>query len=77
MIKTSGVTRALGPVPVGVDVYPRSGNSKLIYILVNFGKRTETVDLPAEMTDILHEGTVKRLTLQPYDVAVLQAAAQH
>ena len=77
MIKTSGVTRALGPVPVGVDVYPRSGNSKLIYILVNFGKTTETVDLPAEMTDILHEGTFKRLTLQPYDVAVLQAAAQH
>jgi beta-galactosidase len=77
MIKTSSVTRALGPVPDGVDVYPRSGNGKLIYILVNFGKTTATVDLPAEMTDIFHEGTVKRLALQPYDVAVLQAAVQH
>jgi beta-galactosidase len=77
MIKTSGVKPALGPVPAGVDVYPRSGNGKMIYILANFGKKTETVDLPMEMTDILHERTVKRLTLQQYDVAVLQAAAQN
>jgi beta-galactosidase GanA len=61
-------------VPAGVDVYPRSGNGKLIYILVNFGKKTETVDLPTEMTDVLHDGTVKQVTLQRYDVAVLQAA---
>jgi beta-galactosidase len=74
MIKTSGVTRALGPVPAGIDVYPRSGAGKVIYILVNFGKAAATVDLPAEMTDILHDGAVKHLTLQPYDVAVLQAA---
>jgi beta-galactosidase len=74
MIKTSGVSRSLGPVPAGVDVYPRSGARKSIYILVNFGKKTETVDLPVEMTDILHNGMVKHVTLQPYDVAVLQAA---
>jgi beta-galactosidase len=74
MIKTSGVTPALGPVPPGIDVYPRSGNGKFVYILVNFGTTTETVDLPGEMTDILHGGTAQRLTLQPYDVAVLQAA---
>jgi beta-galactosidase len=74
MIKTAGVSPALGPVPTGIDVYSRSGNGKLVYILVNFGKITETVDLPAEMTDILHDGTVTRLTLRPYDVAVLQAA---
>jgi beta-galactosidase len=77
MIKTSGVTRAFGPVPAGIDVYPRSRNGEMIYILVNFGKKTETVDLPAEMTDILHDGLIKHLTLEPYDVAVLQAADHH
>ena len=76
MIKTSGVKAALGPVPEGVDVYPRSGNGKMIYVLVNFGKKTQTVDLPTEMTDILHDGKVTRVTLRLYDVAVLQASAQ-
>jgi beta-galactosidase len=76
MIKTSGVKRALGPVPAGIDVYPRSGNGKLVYIVVNFGKETETVDLPAEMTDILHDDRVTHLTLQPYEVEVLQAASR-
>jgi hypothetical protein len=31
---------------------------------------------PAEMTDILHDSTVTRVTLQPDDVAVLLAAAR-
>jgi len=77
MINMSDITRALGPVPAGIEVSTRSGNGKVIYILVNFGKKTETVDLPAEMTDILHDSMITHLTLQPYDVAVLQAAAQH
>jgi beta-galactosidase len=28
MAETSGVTAAFGPVPDGVDVYPREGNGK-------------------------------------------------
>jgi beta-galactosidase len=76
MVRTSRVTRAFGPAPAGIDVYPRSGSGRLVYILVNFGKKTKTVDLPAEMTDILHESKVSHLTLQQYDVAVLRAAAR-
>jgi Beta-galactosidase C-terminal domain len=41
---------------------------------VNFGKKTETVDLlSSEMADLLHDGMITHLALQPYDVAVLQA----
>ena len=59
-------------MPAGIEVYRRTGEDKLIYILVNLGKKTETVDLPAEMTDILHDGLVKRVTLQAHDVAVFR-----
>ena len=73
MTKISGVTPAFGPVPAGVDVYPREGNGKKIFILVNFNKAPETVALPSPMHGVLDGKTVSAVTLAHYGVAVLEA----
>jgi beta-galactosidase len=73
MAKTSGVTPAFGPVPEGVDVYPREGNGKKVFILVNFAHAPRTVSLPSTMHSILDGKTVSTVTLDHYGVAVLEA----
>ncbi len=73
MTDVSGVRPALGPVPEGVDVYPRYGADHTVFILANFGKATQTVNLPKEMQDVLEGGTKKSVTLPRYGVAVLKA----
>src|ERR1700675_2251446 len=52
MTKTSGVTAAFGPVPEGVDVYPREGSGKKVFILVNFARTPQTITLPSPMHSI-------------------------
>jgi beta-galactosidase len=71
MTKVSGVNPALGPVPVGVEVYPRYGDGKVVNILVNFAKTAQTVSLPVEMRNILESETGRQLSLPQYGVAVL------
>jgi len=73
MSEASGVRPALGPVPDGIEVYPRYGENKVVYVLVSFAKRKETVILPVAMTDVLAGGTKQTVTLAPYGVAVLSA----
>jgi len=73
MARTSGVTPAFGPVPDGVDVYPREGNGKKVFILVNFNKAPQTVKLPSTMQSVLDGKTVSTVTLNHYGVAVLEA----
>lgn len=73
MVKTSGVTPAFGPVPEGVDVYPREGNGKKVFILVNFNHEPQTVKLPSTMHAVLSGKDESSVTLNHYGVAVLQA----
>jgi beta-galactosidase len=74
MTNMSGVTPEFGPVPAGVDVYPRESAHTQVFILVNFSKSPETVALPSAMHDVL-EGAIgsstTTVTLPVYGVAVL------
>ena len=71
--EASGVTAALGPVPEGVEVYPRSGDGRKAFILVNFAKTPQTVSLPSPMRSVLDDKDVTTVTLARYGVTVLQA----
>ncbi|GGA61958.1 beta-galactosidase [Edaphobacter acidisoli] len=73
MVETSGVTPAFGPVPDGVDVYPREGEGKKVFILVNFNKDPQTVTLPSTMHAVLSGKDESSITLDQYGVAVLEA----
>jgi beta-galactosidase len=71
MTTISGVKPALGPVPDGVEVYPRYGDHGTVYILVNVSKAAQRVSLPSPMQDILAGEAKQVLTLPVYGVAVL------
>jgi beta-galactosidase len=71
MAVQSGVHPAFAAVPEGVEVYPRYGADHTIFILVNFAKTNQTVNLPKEMQDVLGGGTRKMVTLPRYGVVVL------
>jgi beta-galactosidase len=71
MTDASGVSAKLGPVPAGVDVYPREGDHGKVYILVNFSKAAQTITLPAAMQDVLKGGKTRSVVLPVYGVAVL------
>jgi len=73
MTETSGVTAAFGPVPEGVDVYPREGNGKKVFILVNFAKTSQSVTLPSSMHSVLDDKDVTTVNLERYGVVILQA----
>ncbi len=73
MTEVSGVKPALGPVPDGVEVYPRYGDKGAVYILVNFSKVPQTVKLPAKMQDVLNGRVTQSVTLPNYGVAVLSS----
>jgi beta-galactosidase len=73
MTDVSGVRPAFGPVPQGVDVYPRYSGNHSVFILVNFAKAEQTVNLPGEMQDELDGKARKSITLPQYGVAVLTA----
>lgn len=72
MVSDSGVKAAFGPVPEGVDVYPRYGEKGPVYILVNFAAAKQTVTLPTPMEDVLEGGKKSSVTLPQYGVAVVQ-----
>ena len=73
MSEVSGVKPALGPVPDGIEVYPRYGENREVYVIVSFAKREETVTLPAAMVDVLAGGTKQTVSLPRYGVAVLSS----
>ena len=73
MTDISGVKPALGPVPEGIEVYPRTGEHGTVFILVNFARTEQSILLPAEMTDVLDGGPKQIIVLQPFGVAVLQS----
>ena len=72
-IEVSGVKPALGPVPDGIEVDPRYGENKVVYVIVSFAKRDETVSLPVPMQDVLAGGTKQTVILPRFGVAVLSS----
>jgi len=73
MTAISGIKPAFGPLPDGVDVYPRYGAKSDVYILVNLKKETD-VTLPTIMQDVLNNGDTHAVTLPQYGVAILSRA---
>jgi beta-galactosidase len=73
MAEASGVKPALGAVPEGVEVYPRSREHGAVYILVNLSKTEQVVPLPAAMKDVLEGQSKQSVRLPVYGVAVLWA----
>ncbi len=71
MTDMSGVSAKFGPVPQGVDVYPREGANGQVFILVNFSASEQTIALPAKMTEVLAGVSTSSVTLPVYGVAVL------
>ena len=71
MVNDSGVTPALGPVPDGIEVCPRSGGGKQFYILINWAAETRHVTLPHAMNFLLAGTQGDSLDLAPYGVEVL------
>jgi beta-galactosidase len=73
VLSQSGVAPVLQEVPKGVDVAVRSGEGKRILILTNYNAEPETVTLPTAMEDVLSGGSVSKVNLPQYGVAVLRA----
>ena len=73
MMEDSGVQIPLAGVPLGVEVNPRYGAHGAVYILINFSKQAQTVNLPAPMNDVLQGGSKQSVELPTYGVAILTA----
>jgi beta-galactosidase len=76
MVESSGIRPLSIDLPKGVDLYVRTrsgknGESKTVWILVNFGKDVATVSLPGPMTNVLESGRMGSVRLDSYGVAVL------
>jgi beta-galactosidase len=71
MAQKSGLTPALGPMPDGIDVCPRMGAGKQVFILVNFKQETQHVTLPHAMTELLGGGESSTIDIPAYGVEVL------
>jgi beta-galactosidase len=75
MVEKSGVKPALGPVPDGIEVCPRGGGGKQLYILIDFSPESRHVVLPRPMKQLLAGKEGKTLDLPPYGVEVLLDSA--
>ena len=73
MIETSGVKPVFGAVPEGVEVSARYGSHGVVYVMVNFSQKPQTISLPSAMEDVLGGGSKQSVELPVYGVAVLSA----
>ena len=72
-LSTSGVKPAFGNVPDGIEVCPRYGAQGAVFVVINFSKQAQTIQLPRSMTDVLEGGEKQSVNLPVYGVAVLAA----
>ncbi|PAL21887.1 beta-galactosidase [Sphingopyxis sp. GW247-27LB] len=70
-LNDAGVARDFA-VPEDVELMTREGEGREIVILVNHGRETREVSLPAAMTDVLAGGRMAKVTLAAEGVAVLR-----
>jgi len=67
------VCRRVGPDRVDKD---RGNNMRAVYVVINHGESAAHIALPGAMRDMLHDGrSLTEVSLDPQDVAVLEAAA--
>jgi beta-galactosidase len=71
MIEESKVTPAFGPVPDGVEVCRRIGNSEQVFIMINYTKETRHINLPRTMKLLLDDKQASSIDLPAYGVSVL------
>jgi beta-galactosidase len=72
MVGESGVTAIMPELPADVDLSIRTGDGRRVWIFTNYGVEPHTIDLPQRMKDVLQNGTVTKITLAQYGVAVLE-----
>jgi beta-galactosidase len=72
MLADANLHPEYGTLPPGVDLYIRKDAHHEVWILINFGNTPQTVTLPTTFQNVLIPGTTKSLTLNRFDVAVLQ-----
>ncbi len=77
LAKDSGVSPVFGPVPDGIEVTRRTGPESSVFVLINFHKDRQTVNLPRAMKSLLDQKDVKSVELSQYGVAVLQDSGKH
>jgi beta-galactosidase len=71
-LATSGSLSRFGPLPPDVELLPRMGEQRQIFILVNHGEMVRSVLLPARMRDVENGWRrVRQASLLAHGVAVL------
>jgi beta-galactosidase len=69
--KGSGVQPAFGSVPDGIEVNRRVRKDANVFVLINFSKEQQSVELPHAMKSLLEQKEVSNIELPQYGVAVL------
>jgi beta-galactosidase len=75
MLNKSEVHPEFGALPDGVDLYIRKDAEHEAWILINFGEKPQQVALPGTFTDVLKGGSTHAISLNQYDVTVLERKA--
>ena len=75
-LKDAAVEPLIPSAPEGVEVCERAGSDKRVFVIINHTTKTQSVSLPAEMTDLLKGGSVRSVSLEKYGVAVVESAAK-
>jgi beta-galactosidase len=71
MLKESGGSPDLFPVPAGAEVFRRVGAGKEVFVVGNFSTEAVNAKLPQAMRNVLNGNESTTLSLPPFDVAVL------
>ncbi len=74
---TSRVRAVFGPVPDGIEVNRRVGETANVFVLINFNTGKQSVDLPRAMKSLLERKEVSTVELPQYGVAILLDQTKH
>ena len=72
MLADANVHPEFGALPPGVDLYIRKDATHEVWILINFAEAPQTVALPSAFTNVLAGGDTHSVTLNRFDVTILQ-----
>jgi beta-galactosidase GanA len=72
-VTDAGIHAAFGPVPAGVEVCRRIRATHIVYILINHGRSSAHVALPARMHEVLTNKDLGSIDLPTQGIAVLTA----
>ena len=75
MMADANIHPEFGTLPSGVDLYIRKDATHEVWILINFGDAPQTITLPNAFEDVLANKTTRSVTLNRFDVVVLQRPA--